>query len=118
MPTYDFVCRECNKKFHVTCHVEEYQQGLIKKHENTIQKKEDDRTRHVATLKANAGPVFLTYRDQAAIDRPEEGSWSTEARPSLVSTSGSGAARCKRIGRTRLHDPTGSESSMMPVMNS
>jgi len=44
------------------CHTEEYEQGLIKKHERTLQKKEDDRTRHVATLKANAGPIFLMAR--------------------------------------------------------
>jgi uncharacterized protein (DUF1015 family) len=44
------------------CHTEEYEQNLIKKHERTLQKKEDDRTRHVATLKANAGPIFLMVR--------------------------------------------------------
>lgn len=44
------------------CHTEEYEQDLIKKHERTLEKKENDRTRHVATLKANAGPVFLMIR--------------------------------------------------------
>ncbi len=44
------------------CHTEDYEQDLIKKHERTLQKKEDDRTRHVATLAANAGPVFLMAR--------------------------------------------------------
>lgn len=44
------------------CHTEEYERDLIKKHERTLQKKEDDRTRHVATLKANAGPIFLMVR--------------------------------------------------------
>ena len=48
--------------------VAEYDQGLIKKHENTRQSKEDDRTRHVDALSANTGPVFLTYRHVAAID--------------------------------------------------
>ena len=51
----------------VTCHTDDYENDLIKKHEKTLPKKEDDRTRHVATLKANAGPVFLTYRDVDAI---------------------------------------------------
>ncbi|MBL1216090.1 MAG: DUF1015 domain-containing protein [Planctomycetes bacterium] len=51
------------------CHVQDYEQNLIKKHERTRQAKEDDRTRHVLTLNANAGPVFLTYRSLEPIDR-------------------------------------------------
>ena len=45
------------------CHVEDYENNLILKHEKTRRVKEDDRTRHVTALNANAGPVFLTYRD-------------------------------------------------------
>lgn len=48
--------------------VDEYDQGLIKKHERTRRDKEDDRTRHISTLRAQTGPVFLTYRASAAID--------------------------------------------------
>jgi len=47
---------------------DEYNNDIIKKHEFTRKKKEDDRTKHVITLNANAGPVFLTYRDNAKID--------------------------------------------------
>ncbi len=47
---------------------DEYNQDKIKKHEFTRKAKEDDRTKHVITLNANAGPVFLTYRDQSIID--------------------------------------------------
>ena len=50
-------------------HIDDYEQDLIKKHEKTRPDKEDDRTRHVLTLNANAEPVFLTYRDDASIDR-------------------------------------------------
>jgi uncharacterized protein (DUF1015 family) len=50
-------------------HVDDYERDLIRKHEKTRQDKEDDRTRHVLTLNANAEPVFLTYRGQAEIDR-------------------------------------------------
>lgn len=46
------------------CHTEDYERDVIKKHEKTLRKKEDDRTRHVATLRANAGPVFLMVRAQ------------------------------------------------------
>jgi len=50
------------------CHVDDYDSGLIKKHEKTRKDKEDDRVRHTGTLSANPGPVFLTYRDRAPID--------------------------------------------------
>jgi uncharacterized protein (DUF1015 family) len=50
------------------CHVDDYNNGLIKKHEKTRQVKEDDRTKHVIALDANSGPVFLTYRGTNTID--------------------------------------------------
>jgi uncharacterized protein (DUF1015 family) len=50
------------------CHIDDYANDLIKKHERTRQVKEDDRTRHVKTLNANTGPVFLTYRQVQDID--------------------------------------------------
>ena len=43
--------------------IEEYNQGLIKKHEFTRPNKENDRTRHIEITNANTGPVFLTYRN-------------------------------------------------------
>lgn len=49
------------------CHVDDYDSGLIKKHEKTRKDKEDDRTRLIDTLSADTGPVFLTYRDDAAV---------------------------------------------------
>ena len=45
-------------------HVDDYEQDIIRKHEKTRKDKEDDRTRHVLTLNANAEPVFLAYRDE------------------------------------------------------
>ena len=50
------------------CHVEDYDAEIIKKHEKTRRDKEDDRTRLVDTLSANTGPIFLTYRDTAALN--------------------------------------------------
>jgi len=49
--------------------VREYEQGKIKKHELTREDKELDRTRHVDTVNAHTGPVFVTYRARPAIDR-------------------------------------------------
>ncbi len=49
-------------------HIDDYERDIIRKHEKTRQDKEDDRTRHVLTLKANAEPVFLTYRGRPDID--------------------------------------------------
>ena len=47
---------------------EEYLNGVIKKHEFTRPDKEDDRVRHIETLNSQTGPVFLTYRAEAALD--------------------------------------------------
>jgi uncharacterized protein (DUF1015 family) len=48
--------------------LDDYDRGVIKKHEHTRPDKEDDRTRHVIELRAQTGPVFLTYRASQAID--------------------------------------------------
>ena len=52
--------------------VDEYNRDVIKKHEKTRKDKEDDRTRHIIDLRAQTGPVFLTYRHSAAIDAVAE----------------------------------------------
>ena len=48
--------------------LDEYARDLIKKHEKTRPDKEDDRTRHILALRAQTGPVFLTYRVSADVD--------------------------------------------------
>ncbi len=50
------------------CSVDEYDSDIIRKHERTRKDKEDDRTRHIITLRAQTGPVFLTYRGRDEID--------------------------------------------------
>ena len=42
--------------------IDEYMQGIIKKHELTREDKEQDRIRHVDICNANTGPIFLAYR--------------------------------------------------------
>lgn len=51
------------------CHVEDYRDNVILKHEKTRQDKEDDRTRYIQTLRAHTGPIFLFYRDTQELDR-------------------------------------------------
>lgn len=43
-------------------HVDDYMNGVIKKHELTRRDKEDDRMRHVRETNANVEPVFLAFR--------------------------------------------------------
>jgi len=50
------------------CSVDEYDQDIIRKHERTRRDKEDDRTRHMLVLRAQTGPVFLTYRASRDLD--------------------------------------------------
>jgi len=50
------------------CSIDEYDNNLIRKHERTRRDKEDDRTRHMLMLKAQTGPVFLTYRTRREVD--------------------------------------------------
>jgi uncharacterized protein (DUF1015 family) len=50
------------------CHIEDYENDIIRKHEKTRKDKEDDRTRLIGTLGADTGPVFLTYRGRPEID--------------------------------------------------
>jgi uncharacterized protein (DUF1015 family) len=42
--------------------VDDYDEGLIKIHEQTRKAKENDRTKHINTLNAQTGPVFLAFR--------------------------------------------------------
>ena len=58
--------------------VAEYESNLIKKHERTRADKEDDRTRHILAVRAQTGPVFLTYRALRAVDTVVEQATSGE----------------------------------------
>lgn len=50
------------------CHIDDYAANVIRKHERTRQDKEDDRTRHILEIGAQAGPVLMTFRDHAGYD--------------------------------------------------
>ncbi len=52
----------------LACHIDDYGDNIIRKHEKTRPVKEDDRTKLVDTLSAHTGPIFLTYKDRDAIN--------------------------------------------------
>jgi uncharacterized protein (DUF1015 family) len=49
--------------------VEDYLDGIIKKHELTRPDKEEDRMKHIRINNANVEPVFFTYRSVTEIDK-------------------------------------------------
>ncbi len=49
------------------CSASDYDSQVIKKHENTLAAKEQDRIRHISTLRAQTGPIFLAYRKDGVI---------------------------------------------------
>ena len=51
----------------LACHIDDYGEDIIRKHEKTRPVKEDDRTRLVDTLGAHTGPIFLTYKDDPSL---------------------------------------------------
>jgi uncharacterized protein (DUF1015 family) len=59
------------------CSIDEYDNDIIRKHERTRKDKEDDRTRHMLTIHAQTGPVFMTYRERddinATVSRVQSG---------------------------------------------
>jgi uncharacterized protein (DUF1015 family) len=52
-----------------TFSVDDYDNNIILKHENTRKEKEDDRTNHIITTEAQTGAVFLTYRGTEEINK-------------------------------------------------
>lgn len=50
------------------CAVDDYEQGVIKRHELTREDKERDRIEHIEALGCQTGPIFLTYRDQPVLN--------------------------------------------------
>lgn len=81
--------------------IDDYQNGIIRKHENTRAEKEQDRIRHVDACNAQTGPIFLAYRSQEAIRRVVEKVKSGEPEFSFAADDGIGHAGWK-IGEDSL----------------
>ncbi len=69
--------------------IDEYLEGVIKRHELTREDKEADRTRHVDACNANTGPIFTAYRPCAGIDSAING-WISLHEPEYDFTSDDG----------------------------
>ena len=68
--------------------VDDYDNSVIKKHENTLAEKEIDRIHHVDACSAQTGPIFLAYRDRDAIDAIVEAVKAGEAEYDFTSEDG------------------------------
>ncbi len=67
---YEQVMEGRSQKGIVACaSIDDYQNQVIKKHENTRADKEQDRIRHVDVCEAQTGPIFLAYRSQAPLQQ-------------------------------------------------
>lgn len=79
------------------CLIDDYLNGIIKKHENTLEAKERDRINHIDALDAQTGPIFLAYRDNAQVAQLVERARSQEPLCDFVADDGV-AHRAWRIG--------------------
>mgnify|MGYP003291680722 FL=1 len=72
--------------------VDDYINNVIKKHEFTRADKEADRIRHVDTLDANTGPIFLTHRENKVVSGITE-NWKNTHAPAYDFVSDDGVAQ-------------------------
>ncbi|HTK25762.1 MAG TPA: DUF1015 family protein [Pyrinomonadaceae bacterium] len=61
------------------CSLDEYEQGLIRKHENTRPDKVENRTGHLLTLRAQTGLILLAYRGTEKIKKLAADATTNEA---------------------------------------
>lgn len=70
--------------------IDDYQNGVILKHENTLAAKELDRIRHVSSCSAHTGPIFLAYPPRAPLHEITE---QIKKEPALYDFTDSGQIR-------------------------
>ncbi len=58
--------------------IDDYANGVIKKHENTRADKEQDRINHVNTCSAQTGPIFLAYRNNNSMKQTMAEVWAEQ----------------------------------------
>jgi uncharacterized protein (DUF1015 family) len=69
--------------------IDDYNKGIIKKHEFTRPEKEQDRINHIKTTRAQTGVVFLAYNNVAEMDQLIA-DWKSEHKPEYDFTSEDG----------------------------
>jgi uncharacterized protein (DUF1015 family) len=79
--------------------VDDYQNGIVKKHELTRADKEEDRVKHIDYLDANDEPVFYTYRHNPDITALIDG--ATSVAPEYDFTSSDGVSHTLWVIRDR-----------------
>jgi uncharacterized protein (DUF1015 family) len=70
--------------------VDDYLDGVIKKHELTRPDKEEDRMNHIRVTNFNAEPVFFAYPDHAGLDNIVDGIVKGEAEYDFITDDGVG----------------------------
>lgn len=61
------------------CALDDYANGIIRRHELTRRAKEEDRVRHIRATGCQTGPIFLAYRDNPALQALVEAAKGAEA---------------------------------------
>lgn len=70
--------------------VDDYNNNIIKKHENTLEAKEQDRIRHIDETNMQTGPIFLAFRSNTDIDNLINNTTKKEAYFDFISEDGIG----------------------------
>lgn len=83
--------------------IDDYLSGVIAKHENTREEKEQDRIRHVDVTDAHTGPIFLAYRSDQELNQIVEQKKAARPLYSFVAEDGIG----HRVWRIEDADMTG-----------
>lgn len=66
---YELTMNEKSQLGLVCClSADDYQKGIIKRHEFTRKDKEEDRTKHIEKLNAHTGPVFLAFKENEKLE--------------------------------------------------
>lgn len=84
--------------------IDDYQNQVIKKHENTRAEKEADRIHHVDICGAQTGPIFLAYRSHGEIRRIVAEVKSREPEFSFLSEDGIRHAGWKIFGKDKIQE--------------
>ena len=90
--------------------IEAYDSNVIRKHEFTRPVKEDDRVRQIKALRAQTGPVFLTYRQMNSVDGTG-GNAGDDLRPIVGYRLGDVAQAAHLVGCSRA--ATGEQDSLI-----